>query len=82
MHKYLIILIIYIVCASGCDKGWTTTEREHFLKDCQESQGTEKICRCILVCLETSYDNYNLALENLEKSEISKSLEQCLSSCQ
>ncbi len=82
MQKHLIILIIYMVCVAGCAKSWPIEEQQRFLEDCQENQGAEIVCECILDCLEQSYKNYNLVLDNLEKSEISKSLEQCISSCQ
>ena len=82
MQKYLIILIMCVVCFSGCAKAWSTEERQQFLEDCQDNQGDENICECILDCLENNYKNYSLVLDNLEKAEISKSLEQCISPCQ
>ena len=59
MQKYLIILIMCMVCFSGCAKGWSTEEQQRFLEDCQDNQGTKNICECILDCLENNYKNYN-----------------------
>ena len=84
MYKYLIILIICLVCTSGCDKSWTKEEQKLFIEDCQTNNSEaelRRVCECVLECLEANYDSYNLALSNLEKFEINKNLEQCLNLC-
>ena len=55
-----------VVCVSGCAKGWSTEEQQRFLEDCQDNQGAENICECILECLESNYKNYSLVLDNLD----------------
>ena len=76
------ILMVCVVCTAGCTKNWSIKEQQRFLEDCQESRGTENICECILDCIEHNYENYNLVLDNLKKSEISNSLDRCISLCQ
>ena len=81
MQKHFIILIIYIVCTVGCDKGWVNEEKNDFIADCLAMNGTESLCVCVLACLEKEYIAYNEALNNIEKKELSKECKACIEKC-
>ena len=81
MQKHFIILIIYIVCTVGCDKGWANEEKHDFIANCLAMNGTESECECVLACLEKEYIAYNEALNNIEKKELSKECKACIEKC-
>ena len=78
--KYLIL--IFIICISGCSKSWTEEDKQLFVDDCLEVYGTDKTCCCILNCLESEYDDYNHVLQKTPTSKIKKELNECLIDCQ
>ena len=82
MNKYFIILIIYMVCASGCTKGWVSEEKNQFINDCLETEGVPEVCDCILNCLEKNYQNYQSVLENIPHAPISEQTKNCISKCE
>tara|TARA_B110000438_G_scaffold281235_1_gene307209 strand:+ start:54 stop:293 length:240 start_codon:yes stop_codon:yes gene_type:complete len=78
--KYLIL--IFIICISGCSKSWTKEDKQLFVDDCLEAYGTHKTCYCILNCLESEYDDYNHVLQKMPASKVKKELNECLRNCQ
>ena len=82
MQKIFIILIIYIVCTIGCAKSWTKEEKIDFINDCVAMNSLETTCLCVLNCLEIEYRNYEEALNNIEKKELSKECKACIEQCE
>lgn len=80
--KYLPLLLIHIICFTGCNNSWDQKDKQLFISDCLEDYGTPTTCSCILNCLESEYENYELVLQKLPSSKIKKELNQCLISCQ
>ena len=80
--KYLPLLLIYIICFNGCSDSWGQKDKQLFIGDCLEAYGTDTICSCILSCLESEYENYELVLQKLPSSKIKKELNECLIGCQ
>mgnify|MGYP001353228586 CR=1 FL=1 len=82
MNKYFIILIIYMMCTSGCTKGWSNEEKNKFINDCLEIEGNPEVCDCVLNCLEKKYQDYQSALKSVPNMPISKQTKNCVSKCE
>ena len=80
--KYLALLLMFIICVTGCRKSWAQDDKQLFINDCLEEYGTQTICYCILNCLEREYENYDLVLQQMPSSKIKKELNECLIDCQ
>ena len=80
--KYLPLVLIYVMCVAGCSDSWNQKDKQLFISDCLEEYGTQTICSCILNCLESEYENYELVLQRLPFSKIKKELNECLIGCQ
>mgnify|MGYP001195210263 CR=1 FL=1 len=82
MNKNFIMLIICVMCASGCAKGWSNEEKNKFINDCLETEGTPEVCDCVLNCLEKNYQNYQSVLESIPSIPISEQIKNCVSKCE
>jgi len=75
-------LLVFIICVSSCSKSWTKDDKILFVNDCLEQYGTQTMCSCILNCLESEYDDYDLVLQQRPSLKIKKELNECLIDCQ
>ncbi len=79
-HNFILILLILFVC--GCAKSWEEADRQEFISDCQLTQGTEAMCLCILSCLESEYESYESALNNIPTSKVNSNFKDCVNKCE
>ena len=66
----------------GCgSSGWKAVEQDEFLYDCIQAGEDEKICSCILECLENNYNSYEEIMNEILLIGVSKQTEQCTDRC-
>ncbi len=85
--KHLRILAITAVTAfilSSCGSGWSSSDKEEFLKSCKSGFGEaagmdgEKYCECMLGKLEGKYSNPEDAQKNMDAKEMQDWAVECL----
>ncbi len=66
----------------GCgSSGWEKIEQNEFLYDCIQAGEDEKVCDCILGCLENNYNSYKQIMNEILLIGVPKKTEQCASHC-
>jgi len=45
--KYLPLVLISVMCVSGCSDSWCQKDKQLFISDCLEEHGTQAVCSCI-----------------------------------
>ena len=82
MKKYTLILISLILFVCGCAKNWKEADRQEFIGDWMMTQGTEEMCLCILNSLESEYESYESALNNIPTSKVNSNFKDCFIKCE
>jgi len=82
MKNKNLILMLLILFVVSCTKSWKETDRQEFINDCGITQGTEEMCLCILNCLESEYESYESALNNIPTSKVNSDFKDCLNKCE
>ena len=82
MKKNTLILILLILLVCSCEKSWKEVDRQGFISDCKLTKGTEEMCLCVLNCLESEYESYESALNNIPTSKVNSNFKDCVNKCE
>ena len=75
------IILVCIIGMFGCEKKWNESDQAEFLADCVYMNGTTEDCGCMLDCIQSEYENYQIALHNILKTENNVKVVNCLKKC-
>ena len=82
MKKNILILMLFSLFVFSCTKSWEEADRQEFIHDCQITSGTESMCLSILNCLESEYESYESALNNIPTSKVNSNFKDCFNKCE
>lgn len=79
MKVFFYIFIFFLTLS--CNNHWNEKDKAQFVSDCAAMYGGEKICECLLGCLENEFNTYENALELIDGVALKSETNLCLKNC-